>query len=119
MVHTLNTIATRHVIINLDKNYQTRLFQIQKLKSTHKCKGFKQHVPFCSVRDYAENMWWGKTGSNWRFTGGISKQFSKIFISNWCSVIIMRCNTTDEYVRIKTFTVHKLYNSVCDQKWSL
>jgi len=35
------------------------------------------------------------------------------------SVIIIKCNTTDKFVCIKTSTVQKLYNSVCDQKWNL
>jgi hypothetical protein len=34
------------------------------------------------------------------------------------SVTIMKRNTTDEFVCIKTSTVHKLYNSVYDQKWN-
>lgn len=44
---------------------------------------------------------------------------AKFFTSNWCSVIVMRCNTSDQYVCMKTSTVYKLYNSVCDQKWNL
>ena len=83
MVHTLYTIATRHVIINPDKNYQMCPFHIQKVTNTHKCKGFKQQVPFDTVRDYAESMCWEKTGSHWCHTGGIFKHnFGKIFISN-------------------------------------
>ena len=35
------------------------------------------------------------------------------------SDIVMKYNTTDESVCIKTSTIHKFYNSVCDQKWNL
>jgi len=35
------------------------------------------------------------------------------------SVIIMKCNTTDEFVCKKTSKVHKPYNPVCDQKWNM
>jgi hypothetical protein len=86
VVHTLNTIFTRHVIY-LDKNYQTCLFQIQKLKSTHKCKGFKQHVPFYSKKTCDEEK-----------LDQIEDLLEASPSPLATSVVIMKCNTTDEFV---------------------